>query len=337
MLKLNKEGTTIVYTDHQLREMEKVCKNVVIINNGEKVYTVTNIDFSSFGVDTGRLIDLNLFRSSVNAATITAETGSAGGEVDVGSGESAKRKIAREFLTQLRQRVPSSMSDQDLSNLAVWILQQSQTYMTYNPSEIADEVRSLASSGKQVVHYVIIDGEYEYQYTSTEGTIRCPSSSEYRKFQQIIYDKIDILYQDKKAIFTSERIDAAGHYEDFVKIDNNYDYHTVKQYLYEHQSEAWGLSMEIDMQINPMFKGDKRTRYLAILNIKSPGEYDVQYNIFTTKCRVEELEKVISQERIGNDVFLEIMPKSTFYVPGEIAGTGKIGRFNVVYLTSSDN
>lgn len=35
---INKEGTTIVYTDHQLQEVEKVCKNLVIINKGEKIY-----------------------------------------------------------------------------------------------------------------------------------------------------------------------------------------------------------------------------------------------------------------------------------------------------------
>ena len=41
LTELNKEGTTIVYTDHQLQEMEKVCKNLVIIEKGEKVYDGT--------------------------------------------------------------------------------------------------------------------------------------------------------------------------------------------------------------------------------------------------------------------------------------------------------
>lgn len=36
--KLNREGTTIVYTDQQLYEVEKLCKNVVMIEHGEKVY-----------------------------------------------------------------------------------------------------------------------------------------------------------------------------------------------------------------------------------------------------------------------------------------------------------
>ncbi len=37
--KLNEEeGTTIIYTDQQLREVEKHCKNVVIIDHGSKVY-----------------------------------------------------------------------------------------------------------------------------------------------------------------------------------------------------------------------------------------------------------------------------------------------------------
>ena len=38
LVELNKEGTTIVYTDHQLQEMEKVCNNLVIIEQGSKVY-----------------------------------------------------------------------------------------------------------------------------------------------------------------------------------------------------------------------------------------------------------------------------------------------------------
>ncbi len=38
LVQLNKEGTTIIYTDHQLQEMEKVCRNVVMIHDGEKVY-----------------------------------------------------------------------------------------------------------------------------------------------------------------------------------------------------------------------------------------------------------------------------------------------------------
>ena len=35
---LNKDGVTIVYTDHQLQEMEKVCRNLVIVEAGEKLY-----------------------------------------------------------------------------------------------------------------------------------------------------------------------------------------------------------------------------------------------------------------------------------------------------------
>jgi len=38
LVELNKEGTTIVYTDHQLQEMEKVCNNLIIIEQGNKVY-----------------------------------------------------------------------------------------------------------------------------------------------------------------------------------------------------------------------------------------------------------------------------------------------------------
>ena len=36
--KLNEDGTTIVYTDQQLHEVEKLCKNVVVIDNGMKMY-----------------------------------------------------------------------------------------------------------------------------------------------------------------------------------------------------------------------------------------------------------------------------------------------------------
>ncbi len=35
---LNEEGTTIIYTDQQLREVEKLCKNVVVIDHGNKMY-----------------------------------------------------------------------------------------------------------------------------------------------------------------------------------------------------------------------------------------------------------------------------------------------------------
>ncbi len=35
---LNKDGVTIIYTDHQLQEMEKVCRNLIIIEAGEKLY-----------------------------------------------------------------------------------------------------------------------------------------------------------------------------------------------------------------------------------------------------------------------------------------------------------
>ncbi|HLC72859.1 MAG TPA: ABC transporter ATP-binding protein [Candidatus Nanoarchaeia archaeon] len=35
---LNKDGVTIIYTDHQLQEMEKVCKNLIIVEHGKKLY-----------------------------------------------------------------------------------------------------------------------------------------------------------------------------------------------------------------------------------------------------------------------------------------------------------
>ncbi len=35
---LNEDGTTIIYTDQQLQEVEKLCKNVVVIDQGSKVY-----------------------------------------------------------------------------------------------------------------------------------------------------------------------------------------------------------------------------------------------------------------------------------------------------------
>jgi ABC-2 type transport system ATP-binding protein len=38
LTELNDKGTTIVYTDQQLREVEKLCKNVVVIDHGMKMY-----------------------------------------------------------------------------------------------------------------------------------------------------------------------------------------------------------------------------------------------------------------------------------------------------------
>ncbi|MEK6903161.1 MAG: ABC transporter ATP-binding protein [Nanoarchaeota archaeon] len=38
LVELHKQGTTIVYTDHQLHEVEKVCKNLIIVEAGKKVY-----------------------------------------------------------------------------------------------------------------------------------------------------------------------------------------------------------------------------------------------------------------------------------------------------------
>jgi ABC-2 type transport system ATP-binding protein len=35
---LNAEGTTIIYTDQQLKEVERLCKNIVVIDEGKKVY-----------------------------------------------------------------------------------------------------------------------------------------------------------------------------------------------------------------------------------------------------------------------------------------------------------
>ncbi len=38
LLELNKKGTTILYTDHQLHEVEKICKRLLIINKGKIVF-----------------------------------------------------------------------------------------------------------------------------------------------------------------------------------------------------------------------------------------------------------------------------------------------------------
>lgn len=66
--KLNDDGVTIIYTDHQLQEMEKVCKNLIIVEHGEKMYDGslenlkqkyrdTNVvDLTCIGKDTNKVL-----------------------------------------------------------------------------------------------------------------------------------------------------------------------------------------------------------------------------------------------------------------------------------------
>ncbi len=63
--KINKEGTTIVYTDQQLHEMEKVCNNVVIIEKGDKVYD-GSIDELKEHYRDSNVLDITCISNNVN-------------------------------------------------------------------------------------------------------------------------------------------------------------------------------------------------------------------------------------------------------------------------------
>lgn len=64
---LNKDGVTIVYTDHQLSEMEKVCKNVLVIDQGMVQYNGSMEDLKSKYRDT-EVIDVSCISPKINQA-----------------------------------------------------------------------------------------------------------------------------------------------------------------------------------------------------------------------------------------------------------------------------
>ena len=66
---LNKDGVTIIYTDHQLQEMEKVCKNLVIIEHGRKLYDGTLDDLKQKYRDTN-VVDLICSGADINKTLI---------------------------------------------------------------------------------------------------------------------------------------------------------------------------------------------------------------------------------------------------------------------------
>ena len=66
---LNKDGTTIVYTDHQLHEMEKVCKDIIIIEQGTKVYDGNVDDLKQKHRDT-HVLELTCAGKAINKALL---------------------------------------------------------------------------------------------------------------------------------------------------------------------------------------------------------------------------------------------------------------------------
>ncbi|MBI1973150.1 ABC transporter ATP-binding protein [Candidatus Woesearchaeota archaeon] len=62
---LNKDGVTIIYTDHQLQEMEKVCKNLLIIERGEKLYDGSLEDLKEKYRDTN-VVDITCSGEHIN-------------------------------------------------------------------------------------------------------------------------------------------------------------------------------------------------------------------------------------------------------------------------------
>lgn len=64
---LNAKGTTILYTDHQLQEVEKICKRLLIINEGKLLFDGTTKKLKEFYRDT-HVLDLVCRGQRINRA-----------------------------------------------------------------------------------------------------------------------------------------------------------------------------------------------------------------------------------------------------------------------------
>lgn len=62
--KLNKQGATIVYTSHYMEEVEQICTNIMIIDNGKAIATGTKEELVAM-INTGEKITVELLNPSI--------------------------------------------------------------------------------------------------------------------------------------------------------------------------------------------------------------------------------------------------------------------------------
>ncbi|MDF2556938.1 MAG: transport system ATP-binding protein [Bacillales bacterium] len=62
--KLNKQGATIVYTSHYMEEVEQICTNIMIIDNGKAIATGTKEELVGM-INTGEKITVELLQPNV--------------------------------------------------------------------------------------------------------------------------------------------------------------------------------------------------------------------------------------------------------------------------------
>ena len=60
--RLNREGSTIVYTSHYMEEVERICTNIMIMDRGQALATGSNTELKRM-VDTGEKIEIELAES----------------------------------------------------------------------------------------------------------------------------------------------------------------------------------------------------------------------------------------------------------------------------------
>lgn len=70
--RLNKEGSTIVYTSHYMEEVEQICSRIMIIDHGKTLATGTNSQLKTM-VDIGEHVEIELLHDAEQALNLVSE------------------------------------------------------------------------------------------------------------------------------------------------------------------------------------------------------------------------------------------------------------------------